>query len=262
MKKIEVSFTRIGHLVIEKIWLLGLSIRFFFLILFSDTSFRRPWLIIREVYFIGVYSLAIIIFSGLFVGLVLGLQMYNTLERFGSGETVGSVVALALLRELGPVLTALLFTGRAGSSVTAEIGLMKTTEQLEALEVMAVNPIARIVAPRFWAGLVSLPLLTSIFNVIGIYGTFIIAVNLLGIDPGVFWSQIQDAVDFREDVLNGIIKSLVFATAIMLIAVFQGYTCVPTAEGVSRATTRTVVNSSLFILGLDFILTSFMFKEI
>ncbi len=260
MKLLSETITSLGHSVIEKLWQLGFCAHFFLSILLnSGICLRRPLLVVKEMYFIGVQSLIIILFSGLFVGLVLGLQMYNTLERFGSGESVGAVVALALVRELGPVLTALLFAGRAGSAVTAEIGLMKTTEQLAALEMMAISPIARIIAPRFWAGFFSLPLLTSMFNMIGIYGAYIIAVNLLGIDPGIFWPQMQDAVDFREDVLNGIIKSIVFAMTVILIAVFEGYTSKPTAEGVSRATTLTVVNSSLAVLGLDFILTAFMF---
>ncbi len=260
MKLFSETITSLGHTVTEKLWQLGFCARFFLSILLnSGICLRRPLLVVKEMYFIGVQSLIIILFSGLFVGLVLGLQMYNTLERFGSGNSVGAVVALALVRELGPVLTALLFAGRAGSAVTAEIGLMKTTEQLVALEMMAISPIARIIAPRFWAGFFSVPLLTSMFNVIGIYGAYIIAVNLLGIDSGIFWPQMQDAVDFREDVLNGIIKSVVFAMTVILIAVFEGYTSKPTAEGVSRATTRTVVNSSLAVLGLDFILTAFMF---
>jgi phospholipid/cholesterol/gamma-HCH transport system permease protein len=188
--------------------------------------------------------------------------MYDTLERFGSGEGVGTVVALALVRELGPVLAALLFASRAGTAVTAEIGLMKTTEQLSAMEMMAVEPVARVIAPRFWAGIFSLPLLTSIFNVMGIFGGYLIAVRFLGVDEGIFWSQMQATVDFRQDILNGIIKSFVFAVTVILIAVFEGYNSPPTAEGVSNATTRAVVTSSLSILGLDFILTAFMFRGI
>jgi phospholipid/cholesterol/gamma-HCH transport system permease protein len=263
MKLLSEATATLGHTVIEKLWQLGFGSRFFLAILLnSGICLRRPLLVVKEMYSIGVQSLVIILVSGLFIGLVLGLQMYNTLERFGSGDSVGAVVALALIRELGPVLTALLFAGRAGSAVTAEIGLMKTTEQLDALEMMAIQPIARIIAPRFWAGFFSLPLLTSLFNVIGIYGAYIISVNLLGIDTGIFWPQMQDAVGFREDVLNGIIKSIVFAVTVILIAVFEGYTTSPTAEGVSKATTRTVVNASVAVLGLDFILTAFMFQGI
>jgi phospholipid/cholesterol/gamma-HCH transport system permease protein len=186
--------------------------------------------------------------------------MYDTLERFGSGEIVGMVVALSLVRELGPVLSALLISSRAGSAVTAEIGLMKATEQLTAMEMMAIQPVARVVAPRFIAGFISVPLLTSIFNVAGIFGGYLVAVHLLGVDQGTFWSQMQEAVDFRIDVVNGFIKSLFFGFAIMFIAVYQGYFAVATAEGVSRATTQTVVKSALVVLGMDFVLTAFMFR--
>ena len=263
MKPVLQAFISIGHNVNNGLWWLGFCSRFLVATLTSSaTSLRRPRLVLKEMYFIGVQSLLIILVSGLFVGLVLGLQMYNTLERFGSGDAVGTVVALALVRELGPVLSALLFAGRAGSAVAAEIGLMKVTEQLSAMEMMAIQPIARVIAPRFWAGILSLPLLTSIFNVAGIFGGYLVAVHLLGVDAGTFWSQMQSSVDFRDDVLNGIIKSIVFAITVILIAVFEGYNATPTAEGVSNATTRTVVISSLAILGLDFILTAFMFRGI
>jgi phospholipid/cholesterol/gamma-HCH transport system permease protein len=263
VKPVLQAFVTLGHNVNNGLWWLGFCTRFLAAtFLYSGTSLRRPRLVLREMYFIGVQSLIIILVSGLFVGLVLGLQMYNTLERFGSGEAVGTVVALALVRELGPVLSALLFAGRAGSAVTAEIGLMKVTEQLNAMEMMAIQPLARVIAPRFWAGVLSLPLLTSLFNVAGIFGGYLVAVHLLGVDAGTFWSQMQSSVDFREDVLNGIIKSVVFAVTVILIAVFEGYNATPTAEGVSTATTRTVVISSLSILGLDFILTAFMFRGI
>ncbi|MBF8268703.1 MAG: ABC transporter permease [Gammaproteobacteria bacterium] len=253
----------IGHYVNDRLWRLGYASRFLFIILIqSGTCLIRPRLVLRETYFIGVQSLIIILVSGMFVGLVLGLQMYDTLERFGSGEGVGTVVALALVRELGPVLSALLFASRAGTAVTAEIGLMKTTEQLSAMEMMAIEPVARVIAPRFWAGIISLPLLTSMFNVMGIFGGYLVGVKLLGVDEGIFWSQMQATVDFREDVLNGIIKSVVFAVAVIMIAVFEGYNSPPTAEGVSAATTRAVVTSSLAILALDFVLTAFMFRGI
>jgi phospholipid/cholesterol/gamma-HCH transport system permease protein len=228
--------------------------------LHASICWRRPSLLVRELYFIGVLSLVIIVVSGLFVGLVLGLQMYETLDRFGSSSIVGIVVALSLLRELGPVLSALLISSRAGSAVTAEIGLMKATEQLSAMEMMAVQPLSRVVVPRFWAGVLSVPLLTSIFNVMGIFGGYLIAVRLLQVDEGLFWSQMRDAVGFREDVVNGFIKSVAFGFAIMLIAVFQGYYSAPTAEGVATATTRTVVSSALAVLALDFVLTAFMFR--
>lgn len=227
---------------------------------YSALCVRRPRLVIKEVYFVGVLSLAIIVVSGLFVGMVLALQMYDTLDRFGSGEVVGMVVALSLVRELGPVLSAILFASRAGSAVTAEIGLMRATEQISAMEMMAVQPVARIVTPRFWAGVISLPLLTSVFNVTGILGGYLVAVNLLGVDAGTFWSEMQESVDFRRDIMNGLVKSAIFAVAVSLVAVFEGYYATATAEGVSRATTRTVVFSALLVLGLDFVLTAFMFR--
>lgn len=261
MTGIARSLTVIGRKVNDGIIRLGGMSRFLLVIVrMSWICVRRPSLLVREMYSIGVLSLVIILVSGLFVGMVLGLQMYNTLERFGSGEGVGVVVALSLVRELGPVLSAILFSSRAGSAVTAEIGLMKTTEQLNALEMMAIQPVARVVAPRFWASVLSLPLLTAIFNVTGILGGYLVAVNLIGVDEGAFWSQMQDAVDFRLDVVNGMIKSAAFAVVVALISVYEGYFTTPTAEGVSRATTRTVVVSALAVLGMDFILTAFMFK--
>lgn len=261
MKGLLNFFESLGHQVTGRLIVLGSVCHFLVsIILMSAMCVRRPWLVVREVYFIGVLSLLIIVVSGLFVGLVLGLQMYDTLERFGSGDGVGMVVALALVRELGPVLSALLFASRAGSAVTAEIGLMKATEQLVALEMMAIQPLARVIAPRFWAGVISLPILTVIFCALGILGGYLVAVELLSVDAGTFWSQMQNAVDFRLDVVNGIIKSAIFAVAISLIAVYEGYSAVPTAEGVSRATTRTVVVSALVVLALDFILTAFMFR--
>ncbi len=223
----------------------------------------RPRLVIQQVYAMGMLSLVIILVSGLFVGMVLGLQGYNTLARFGAAESLGVIVALSLIRELGPVLTALLFAGRAGSSVAAEIGLMKTTEQLSAMEMMAVDPVKRVVAPRFVAAVISVPLLTFIFTAVGILGGHFIGVDLLGVDAGAYWAQIQNTVAFREDVFQGlVIKSLVFGVVVGWIAVYQGYTAVPTSEGVSRATTHTVVVSSLAILGLDFILTGLLFSGV
>jgi phospholipid/cholesterol/gamma-HCH transport system permease protein len=252
---------RLGATVTGNLISLGLAARFFVqMLLASGICLRRPGLVIREMYFIGVMSLVIILVSGLFVGLVLGLQMYDTLQRFGSGDIVGMVVALSLVRELGPVLSALLISSRAGSAVTAEIGLMKTTEQLSAMEMMAIQPVSRVVAPRFWAGVISVPLLTSVFNVVGIFGGYLVAVHMLGVDAGTFWSQMQEAVDFRLDVVNGFIKSVFFAVAIIFIAVFQGYHATPTAEGVSLATTQTVVKSALVVLAMDFVLTAFMFR--
>ena len=245
------------------IWRLGFAFRFFLLILRqSGPSFRRFYLTIREIYFAGVMSLIIILVSGLFVGMVLGLQGYDTLARYGSSEALGVLVALSLVRELGPVVAALLFASRAGSAITAEIGLMKATEQLDAMEMMAVDPIARVVAPRFWAGVISMPLLAALFSAMGVFGGYLVGVRLIGVDEGSFWSQMQAAVDFREDILNGVIKSFVFGVAISWIAVFEGYDAPPTAEGVSRATTRTVVISSLAVLALDFVLTAMMFRGI
>ena len=215
---------------------------------------------LREIYFAGVLSLVIILMSGLFVGMVLSLQGYETLKRYGSDEQLGILVALALVRELAPVIAGLLFASRAGSAITAEIGLMKTTEQLAAMEMMAVDPLARVVAPRFWGGVISMPLLAALFSAFGIFGGYLVGVRLIGIDDGAFWGQMQAGVDFWPDVTNGIIKSFVFGTAVSLIAVFEGYDAKPTAEGVSSATTRTVVISSLAILALDFVMTAFMFR--
>lgn len=221
---------------------------------------RRFRLVIQQIFSVGVLTLVIIIVSGLFVGMVLGLQGYNTLVDFGAETSLGLVVALSLTRELGPVLTALLFAGRAGSALTAEIGLMKATEQLAAMEMMAVDPMDRVMAPRFLGGLISMPLLAAMFTAVGVIGGYLVGVGLLGIDSGVYWSSMQTGVDFHEDILNGIVKSVVFGFVVTWIAVFEGYDAVPTSEGVSRATTRTVVNASLAVLGLDFILTSLMFN--
>ena len=253
----------IGGGLVDAVWRLGYASRFFVgVLMLSGTAMRRFQLTIREVYFTGVLSLIIIVVSGLFVGMVLGLQGYDTLQRFGSASALGTLVALSLVRELGPVVAGLLFASRAGSAITAEIGLMKTTEQLSAMEMMAINPIARVVAPRFWAGVISMPLLAALFSAMGILGGWMVGVRLLGVDDGTFWSQMQAAVDFREDILNGVIKSVVFGLAVSWIAVFEGYDAVPTAEGVSSATTRTVVTSSLAILALDVLLTAFMFRGV
>ena len=251
----------IGAIAINAVWRLGVAARFFVLLLrYSGQSFLRIHLTIREIYYGGFLSLLIIAISGLFVGMVLGLQGYETLQRFGSGDALGVLVALALVRELGPVVAGLLFASRAGSAITAEIGLMKATEQLKAMDMMAVNPIARVVAPRFWAGVLSMPLLAAVFSAMGVLGGWLIGVVMIGVDEGAFWSQMQSAVDFRHDIMNGVIKSVVFGIAVSLIAVFEGYDCSPTAEGVSRAITHTVVGSALAILALDFVLTSFMFR--
>ncbi len=219
----------------------------------------RFQLVIQQMYSVGVLSLLIILVSGLFVGMVLGLQGYNTLVDFGAEETLGVMVSLSLVRELGPVVAALLFAGRAGSALTAEIGLMKATEQLSAMEMMAIDPIRRVLTPRFLAGFISMPLLAAIFSAVGIMGGHFVGVGLLGVDEGAYWSQMQASVDLYDDIYNGVIKSLVFGVVVTWIAVFEGYDAIPTSEGVSRATTRTVVHSSLAILGLDFILTAIMF---
>ena len=223
-------------------------------------SLRRPRLVSDQVHFIGNYSLAIISVSGLFVGFVLALQGYYTLQRYGSEEALGVLVALSLVRELGPVITALLFAGRAGTALTAEIGLMKAGEQLAAMEMMAVDPVQRVLAPRFWGGVVAMPLLAAIFSAVGILGGWIVGVPLIGLDGGGFWSQMQSGVDVFKDVGNGMVKSCAFGLTVTFIALLQGYACQPTPEGVARATTRTVVLASLAVLALDFVLTAMMFS--
>ena len=249
----------LGHRVTAGIWRIGAATRLFFYIwVYLIESFKRPGLIVREIFATGVLSLLIILVSAFFVGMVLGLQGYNTLQKYGSSEAIGVLVALSLVRELGPVVTALLFAGRAGTAITAEIGLMKATEQLSAMEMMAVSPVARVIAPRFWAGVISMPILAALFSMVGVLGGYFVAVPIIGVDDGAFWSQMQANVDFRDDIINGVIKSLVFGVVCTMIALFEGYDAPPTAEGVSRATTRTVVNSSLAVLAIDFILTSFM----
>jgi len=258
---VKKSIAGLGHRVVNAVWRIGYAARFFALtLLYSGVSFRRFHLTVKELYFTGVMSLIIILVAGAFVGMVLGLQGYETLKRYGSESALGTLVALSLVRELGPVLSAMLFAARAGSAMTAEIGLMKATEQLSAMELMAVNPIGRVVAPRFWAGVISMPLLSAMFSAMGVYGGYFVGVVVIGVDEGSFWSQMQSAVDFHHDVMNGVIKSFVFGVAVTIIAVFEGYDAPPTAEGVSGATTRTVVQSSLVILMLDFILTAFMFR--
>jgi len=231
----------------------------FYSLLGVPAGLYRIHLLLTQVYMAGVLSLVIIVVSGFFVGMVLGLQGYNTLVDFGAEESLGILVALSLVRELGPVVAALLFAGRAGSALTAEIGLMKTTEQLAAMEMMAVDPLKRVVAPRLLAGVLAMPLLAAIFSAVGVYGGYFVGVGLLGVDEGAFWAQMQSSVDFHDDIMNGVIKSFVFGFTVTWIAVFEGYDTVPTSEGISRATTRTVVNSSLAVLGLDFVLTALMF---
>lgn len=252
---------RVGRATQSSISRLGFATRFFLMVLYhSPAALRRAQLTLREIYFSGVLSLVIIAVSGLFVGMVLGLQGYDTLNRYGAGDSLGIFVGLSLVRELGPVVSGLLFASRAGSAITAEIGLMKTTEQIDAMEMMAVDPLARVIAPRFWGGVVSMPLLAALFSVMGVFGAYVVGVRLIGLDSGSFWGNMQGGIDFWPDVTNGIIKSVVFGIAVSLIAVFEGYDAKPTAEGVSTATTRTVVGASLAILALDFVLTVFMFR--
>ncbi|MDF3054739.1 MAG: putative transporter, permease component YrbE [Gammaproteobacteria bacterium] len=251
----------LGHAGLTICQHLGLSGIFLF-----KTLARRPrpgegFKLLREqIYTVGVLSLLIILVSSLFIGMVIGLQGYNTLQRFGAEQELGQLLALSVTRELGPVVTALLFAGRAGTALTAEIGLMRATDQLESMEMMAVDPLWRIISPRFWAGFISMPLLAMIFNMGAIYGGYLVGVQWLGIDAGSFWSNMQAAVTFRMDVMNGLIKSLVFGFVVTWIAVYQGYFTVPNAAGISSATTKTVVYSSLAILALDFVLTSMMLK--
>lgn len=254
---------RLGRAWLRMFKRLGRGTMFLMQVLVSAPAvLLRFRLVIQQLYAIGVLSLLIILVSGLFVGMVLGLQGYNTLVDFGAEESLGVVVALSLVRELGPVVSALLFAGRAGSALTAEIGLMKATEQLSGMEMMAVDPLSRVVAPRFLAGVIAMPLLAGIFSAVGVMGGWFVGVGLLGVDDGAFWSQMQDKVDLHDDIYNGVIKSIAFGIVVTWIAVFEGYDSVPTSEGVSRATTRTVVHSSLAVLGLDFVLTALMFSEV
>ncbi|MDH5377634.1 MAG: lipid asymmetry maintenance ABC transporter permease subunit MlaE [Gammaproteobacteria bacterium] len=253
-------FQSFGAKVLQFFARLGRGTLFFWRVMQATPSLiTNLGLLIKQLHSVGVLSLLIIAISGITVGMVLGLQGYNTLVDFGAEESLGQAVALSLVRELGPVLTALLFAGRAGSALTAEIGLMKVTEQIPAMEMMAVDPFKRVIAPRFLAGIISMPLLAAIFSAIGILGGYFVGVGLLGIDTGSFWSQMQAKVDFYDDIINGVIKSVVFGIVATWIAVFEGYDAMATTEGVSRATTRTVVHTAFAVLGLDFILTALMF---
>lgn len=252
-----------GRGVLDTLASLGRATEFLFRSLFAVPRVSTGFpLLVRQLYAVGVLSLAIIVVSGLFIGMVLGLQGFNILSDYGSEQAIGQMVALTLVRELGPVVTALLFAGRAGSALTAEIGLMKATEQLSSMEMMGVDPLRRVIAPRFWAGFISMPLLAMIFSVVGIWGGMLVGVDWLGVFEGSYWANMQSSVDFGEDVVNGIIKSVVFGFVCTWIAVYQGYDSVPTSEGISSATTKTVVYSSLAVLGLDFILTAVMFGDI
>lgn len=231
-------------------------------VLFYPPNFRKGFpLVMQQIYAEGVLSLLIILVSSLFIGMVLALQGYHTLAKFGASQELGPLVALSVLRELGPVVTAILFAGRAGSAVTAEIGLMKATDQLSSMEMMAVDPLRHVISPRFWGGFISMPLLTIIFNMTAIYGAYLVGVKWLGVDGGVFWSNMQSSVDFHGDIINGILKSFVFGIAVTWIAVYQGYTAEPTSAGIASSTTRSVVYASLAILALDFVLTAMMIGE-
>ena len=251
----------VGFAVRGKLADIGMAARLFVQLLrLAGATFVRPALVRDQIHFLGNYSLAIITVSGLFVGFVLGLQGYYILQRYGSSEALGLMVALSLLRELGPVVAALLFAGRAGTSLTAEIGLMRAGEQLSAMEMMAVDPVRRILVPRFWAGVIAMPVLALVFNAVGVVGGWVVAVPMIGLDGGAFWSQMQGGVDVWKDVGNGVLKSLVFGFTVTFIALLQGFEARPTPEGVSRATTRTVVIASLAVLALDFVLTALMFS--
>jgi len=255
------QITRLGTMIRTNVLSLGYATRMFFAILArSGSIFKRFHLVRDQVFFLGNYSFVIIAVSGLFVGFVLGLQGYYTLNRYGSEQALGLLVALSLTRELGPVVTALLFAGRAGTSLTAEIGLMKAGEQLSAMEMMAVDPLSRVLAPRLWGGIIAMPILAAIFSAVGILGGYLVGVQLIGVDSGAFWSQMQGGVDVIKDIGNGVIKSVVFGIAVTFIALYQGFESKATPEGVSLATTRTVVISSLTVLALDFLLTAVMFS--
>jgi len=252
----------LGQNIISLISGLGRAVILLLSALLHVPNVRKGFpLLVKQLYSVGVLSLIIVLVSGLFIGMVISLQGYTILVGYGAEGSLGPMVALSLLRELGPVVAALLFAGRAGSALTAEIGLMKATEQLSSLEMMAIDPLRRVIAPRFWAGFISLPLLAAIFSAVGILGGHLVGVEWLGVDSGTFWSVMQAQVDFEKDILNGIIKSVTFAFVVTWIAVYKGYDCIPTSEGISRGTTSTVVQSSLLVLGLDFVLTALMFAS-
>jgi phospholipid/cholesterol/gamma-HCH transport system permease protein len=258
----DAFFTGLGRTTLSALSKLGRALLFLMHALSGCPALmRRPGLVIAQMYSVGVLSLMLISVSGLFVGMVLALQGFNVLSDFGAEESLGVMVAASLVRELGPVVTALLFSGRAGSALTAEIGLMKATEQLSGMEMMAVDPVHRVIAPRLVAGILSMPLLAAIFTTVGVVGGYFVGVGLLGVDPGPFWSQMQAKIDFYDDALNGFIKSGVFGIVVTWIAVFEGYDAHPTAEGVGRATTRSVVYSAFAVLGSDFVLTALMFGD-
>lgn len=253
------ALARLGRATLEKFAAIGRASFMLAGAVFAVPKLKNIPLTINQINVVGVKSLSIIIVSGLFIGMVMALQGYTILVDYGAEGSLGPMVALSLLRELGPVVTALLFAGRAGSALTAEIGLMKATEQLSSLEMMAVDPLRRVVAPRLWAGIISMPMLAIIFSSVGILGGHLVGVDWLGVDAGSYWSIMQSTVEWNEDVMNGVIKSIVFAFVVTWIAIYKGYDSVPTSEGISAATTQTVVYSSLAVLGLDFVLTAIMF---
>lgn len=249
----------LGRQGIMNLQAMGSSGVFLFHVFIRSPRFNKIWPDLRQqLHFIGVLSFLIIVVSALFIGMVVGLQGYNTLQKFGASSQLGQLLALSIARELGPVISALLFAGRAGSALTAEIGLMKATEQLASMDMMGVDPLGRIIYPRFLAGFISLPILSLIFSAVAIYGGYLVGVMWLGVDSGSFWSNMQASVNFKLDVVSGIIKSVVFSFVVVWIAVYQGFNCIPTAGGISQSTTRTVVYSSLAVLGLDFLLTAMM----
>ncbi|WP_080521732.1 lipid asymmetry maintenance ABC transporter permease subunit MlaE [Methyloprofundus sedimenti] len=255
-------FQTIGHSSLKFLAKLGRSSLFLFSISTGLAyTLSRPNLLIKQLYSIGVLTFWLIAVSGLFVGMVLGLQGVYTLSTYGAESSLGIMVAASLVRELGPVVSALLFAGRAGSALTAEVGLMKATEQLSAMEMMAIDPLKYIIAPRFFAGFISLPLLAALFSAVGVLGGYLAGVELLNVDAGAYWSQMQSVIDFHDDIINGIIKSIIFAWLVSWIALFEGYDALPTSAGISRATTRTVVNSAFAILLFDFLLTALMYGE-
>jgi phospholipid/cholesterol/gamma-HCH transport system permease protein len=256
------TIARLGNRGVHVLQNIGNSGLFLLTMLYRKPDVPKLWPLLRQqIYFVGVLSCLIIVVSALFIGMVVGLQGYNTLQKFGAASQLGQLLALSVARELGPVISALLFAGRAGSALTAEIGLMKATEQLASMDMMGVDPLGRVIYPRFIAGFIALPILALVFSVVAIYGGYFIGVQWLGVDAGSFWSNMQAAVHFRADIFSGIVKSIVFAFVATWIAVFQGFECVPTAEGISQATTKTVVYSSLAVLGLDFLLTAIMIGD-
>jgi phospholipid/cholesterol/gamma-HCH transport system permease protein len=250
---------RLGSAGVEFCQRLTRATIFFFMVLFRFPRFGTIWSSLsKQLFNVGVLSLVIILLSALFIGMVVALQGYNTLTKFGADQELGQLLALSVFRELSPVVSALLFAGRAGSALTAELGLMSATEQISSMEMMAVDPLAHVVAPRLWAGFISLPILVILFDITAVFGGTMVGVDWLGVDRGAFWSNMQSAVNFQADILSGVIKGMVFAVVISWLALYQGFYCDPNARGISRATTRTVVYSSLLVLALDFVLTTMM----